>query len=76
MPIGTTAVELDSRIATVRTREAAIGNLIADAMRGVEPRRRRGHERRRHPRRQDLCAGHDDHAGATSSPSCRSATAW
>ncbi len=33
MPLGTTAVELDSRNATVRTREAAIGNLIADAMR-------------------------------------------
>jgi len=32
-PIGTTAVELDSRAATVRTREAAIGNLIADALR-------------------------------------------
>jgi 2',3'-cyclic-nucleotide 2'-phosphodiesterase (5'-nucleotidase family) len=32
-PIGTTAVELDSRAATVRTREAAIGNLVADAMR-------------------------------------------
>ncbi len=30
--IGTTAVELDSRNATVRTREAAIGNLFADAM--------------------------------------------
>jgi 2',3'-cyclic-nucleotide 2'-phosphodiesterase (5'-nucleotidase family) len=33
VPIGTTAVELDSRTATVRMREAAIGNLIADAMR-------------------------------------------
>src|SRR5215470_6908691 len=33
VPIGTTAVELDSRNATVRTREAAIGNLIADALR-------------------------------------------
>lgn len=32
-PIGTTAVELDSRRATVRGGEAAIGNLIADAMR-------------------------------------------
>jgi 2',3'-cyclic-nucleotide 2'-phosphodiesterase (5'-nucleotidase family) len=32
-PLGVTAVELDSRNATVRTREAAIGNLIADAMR-------------------------------------------
>jgi 2',3'-cyclic-nucleotide 2'-phosphodiesterase (5'-nucleotidase family) len=32
-PLGTTAVELDSRNATVRSREAAIGNLIADAMR-------------------------------------------
>lgn len=32
-PIGTTAVELDSRTRTVRTREAAIGGLIADAMR-------------------------------------------
>src|SRR5262249_3397646 len=31
--LGTTAVELDSRTATVRTREAAIGNLFADAMR-------------------------------------------
>jgi 2',3'-cyclic-nucleotide 2'-phosphodiesterase (5'-nucleotidase family) len=31
--LATTAVELDSRNATVRTREAAIGNLIADAMR-------------------------------------------
>jgi 5'-nucleotidase/UDP-sugar diphosphatase len=33
VPLGTTAVELDSRNATVRAREAAIGNLIADAMR-------------------------------------------
>jgi 2',3'-cyclic-nucleotide 2'-phosphodiesterase (5'-nucleotidase family) len=33
LPIGTTAVELDSRTATVRTREGAIGNLVADAMR-------------------------------------------
>jgi 2',3'-cyclic-nucleotide 2'-phosphodiesterase (5'-nucleotidase family) len=33
VPLGTIAVELDSRTATVRTREAAIGNLIADAMR-------------------------------------------
>jgi 5'-nucleotidase/UDP-sugar diphosphatase len=32
-PISTTAVELDSRVATVRGGEAAIGNLIADAMR-------------------------------------------
>jgi 5'-nucleotidase / UDP-sugar diphosphatase len=32
-PIGTTAVELDSRSATVRMREAAIGDLFADAMR-------------------------------------------
>ena len=33
VPLTTTAVELDSRNATVRSREAAIGNLIADAMR-------------------------------------------
>ena len=33
VPLGTTAVELDSRNATVRGREAAIGNFIADAMR-------------------------------------------
>ncbi len=33
VPLGSTAVELDSRSATVRTREAAIGNLLADAMR-------------------------------------------
>ena len=54
VPLGTTAVELDSRNATVRTREAAIGNLIADAMRDATQRRRRDHERRRHPRRQGL----------------------
>jgi 5'-nucleotidase/UDP-sugar diphosphatase len=33
VPVATTAVELDSRNATVRTQEAAIGDLIADAMR-------------------------------------------
>jgi 5'-nucleotidase/UDP-sugar diphosphatase len=33
VPLTTTAVELDSRNATVRGREAAIGNLVADAMR-------------------------------------------
>jgi 5'-nucleotidase / UDP-sugar diphosphatase len=33
VPIGKTDVELDSRTATVRTREAAIGNLVADALR-------------------------------------------
>ncbi len=33
VPLATTAVELDSRNAIVRTREAAIGNVIADAMR-------------------------------------------
>jgi 5'-nucleotidase/UDP-sugar diphosphatase len=32
VPLATTAVELDSRTATVRTGEAAIGNLVADAM--------------------------------------------
>lgn len=33
VPVGKIAVELDSRRATVRQREAAIGNLIADAIR-------------------------------------------
>jgi 5'-nucleotidase / UDP-sugar diphosphatase len=33
VPLGTTAVELDSRNATVRTRESAMGDVIADAMR-------------------------------------------
>jgi 5'-nucleotidase/UDP-sugar diphosphatase len=33
VPLATTAVALDSRSATLRTGEAAIGNLIADAMR-------------------------------------------
>ena len=33
--IGTTETPLDSRRATVRSQEAAIGNLIADAMRGA-----------------------------------------
>jgi 2',3'-cyclic-nucleotide 2'-phosphodiesterase (5'-nucleotidase family) len=35
VPLGTTAVELDSRSSIVRTREAGIGNLITDAMRVV-----------------------------------------
>jgi 2',3'-cyclic-nucleotide 2'-phosphodiesterase (5'-nucleotidase family) len=35
VPIGTLGVELDSRNATVRTREAAIGNLFTDAMRSA-----------------------------------------
>ncbi|MEA2929723.1 MAG: 5-nucleotidase / UDP-sugar diphosphatase [Hyphomicrobiales bacterium] len=35
LTIATTTVELDSRTATVRTREAAIGNLFADAMRAT-----------------------------------------
>jgi 2',3'-cyclic-nucleotide 2'-phosphodiesterase (5'-nucleotidase family) len=35
VPIATTAVALDSRSATVRTGEAAIGNLFADAMRAL-----------------------------------------
>ena len=33
VPLGSTARELDSRNAVVRTREAAIGNVVADAMR-------------------------------------------
>lgn len=33
VPLGTTAVQLDSRSATVRTHSAAIGSLFADAMR-------------------------------------------
>lgn len=35
VPLGTTAMALDSRNATVRTREAAIGNIVADAMRAA-----------------------------------------
>ena len=35
VPLGMTAVALDSRTATVRTREAAIGNIVADAMRAA-----------------------------------------
>ena len=52
-----------SATATVRTREAAIGNLFADAMRDRHARGRRDAQRRRHPRRQDLRAGHAHHAG-------------
>jgi 5'-nucleotidase/UDP-sugar diphosphatase len=33
VPLATTQVELDSRTAIVRTRESAVGNLVADAMR-------------------------------------------
>ncbi len=35
VPLATTAVELDSRTGTVRGRETAIGNLVADAMRAA-----------------------------------------
>ena len=60
--IATTAVELDSRNATVRTQEAAIGNLIADAMRAEADADDRHHQRRRHPRRADLSGGNHHHA--------------
>ena len=33
VPVGTTATELDSRNVTVRSREAALGDLVADALR-------------------------------------------
>ena len=74
-PLGTTAVELDSRNATVRTREAAIGNLFADAMRASTSADvaiingggiRAGKIYR---------AGRDASRGATCWPSCRSTTA-
>ena len=42
---------LDSRRATVRSQEAAIGNLIADAMRAAVGADVGDHQRRRHPRR-------------------------
>jgi 2',3'-cyclic-nucleotide 2'-phosphodiesterase (5'-nucleotidase family) len=35
VPIGVTALPLDSRTATMRSREAAIGNIVADAMRAA-----------------------------------------
>jgi 2',3'-cyclic-nucleotide 2'-phosphodiesterase (5'-nucleotidase family) len=35
VPLGVTALALDSRTAIVRTREAAIGNIVADAMRAA-----------------------------------------
>jgi 5'-nucleotidase / UDP-sugar diphosphatase len=35
VPLGVTALALDSRTASVRTREAAIGNIVADAMRAT-----------------------------------------
>ena len=75
VPLGTTAVELDSRNATVRTREAAIGNLIADAMRdktgAVVAVTNGGGIRggKVYPRRARRSRG------ATCWPSCRSATA-
>src|SRR5882672_10158592 len=34
VPLGVTALALDSRTATVRTREAAIGNIVTDGIRG------------------------------------------
>ena len=49
---------LDSRRNVVRSQEAAIGDLIADAMRGANRRRHRHHQRRRHPRRQAVCRRH------------------
>ena len=60
-PIGTTAVELDSRNTTVRSRETAIGALVADAMRWSAQTEVGDHQRRRHPRRQGLSAGRDPH---------------
>ena len=76
VPLTTTAVALDSRNATVRGREAAIGNLIADAMRERTRADARDHERRRHPRRQVLRGRHGRSPAATSRPNCRSAIIW
>ena len=76
VPLTTTAVALDSRNATVRGREAAIGNLIADAMR----------ERTRADAAimngggirggKVYAAGHARSPAATCRPNCRSATTW
>ena len=52
--IGTTTEPLDSRKATVRSREAAIGNLIADATREAVKARHRHHQWRRHSRQQGI----------------------
>ena len=56
--VGTTATELDSRRATIRGREAAIGNLITDAVRaatGADVAMTNG---RRDPRQQGISARH------------------
>ena len=60
--LGTTAVDLDSRSASVRSQETAIGNLIADAIRASTERRRRHHQWRRHPRQQAISGRRQDHA--------------
>ena len=72
--ICTTAVALDSSTATVRTREAAIGNLFADAMRAAM------HADAAMLNGGGIRAGKTYAAGrasrrATSSPSCRSTIA-
>ena len=64
-PLATLAVELDSRTATMRTGEAAIGNLFADALRDDDRRRHRTDQWRRHPRQQGLSAGRRRSRGAT-----------
>src|SRR3981189_1127718 len=68
-PIGTTAVELDSRSTTVRSRETAIGALIANAMRWPAQTEAAGAG-------PDLSARRDHPAARQSSPSCRSAIRW
>ena len=76
VPLGTTAVELDSRNATVRTHEAAIGNLIADAMRvaaKADAAMMNGGGIRAG---KVYPPGIEASPGATCWRSCRSATAW
>ena len=71
--IGTTATELDSRTATVRSQEAAIGDLIADAIKdrpaatSPSPTAAASAPTRSMPRARSCRA-------ATSFPNCRSAT--
>ena len=52
--IGVTETPLDSRRATVRGGEAAIGNLVADALKASVGRRCRDHQWRRPARRQAI----------------------
>ena len=73
-PLGKTKVPLDTRKHVVRSEETAFGDYVADADARAPRRRRRVHERRRHPRRPHVQGRRRAHVEGRGRASSRSRT--